>query len=204
MMSDEDTTLKPNRRMNSQSTVRKNMAPARLSLVLLGAALGGFFLPSPSMALSSDSKQPMLVESDDMIYDEGKGETVYTGNVKATQGSLEVTGEKMIVSQPKGEPSQMIMFGKPAKLKQSPDGGGPDNHGMGERADYYPDTGTLILNGNAMTWEGPTPETSQHTVKSEHIEYDTKNSIYKAGTPKSGTHRVHVRVLPKEATESKE
>lgn len=153
-------------------------------------------------ALSSDSKQPFLIESDDMIFDENKGETVYNGNVKATQGSLEVTGDKMIVSQQKGEPSQMIMFGKPARLKQTPDGGGPDNHGLGDRADYFPDTGILILNGNAMTWEGPSPEASEHTVKSEHIEYDTKNSIYKAGAPKSAHHRVHVRVLPKEAKES--
>ena len=169
---------------------------------LLQAALT-LFTPVAS-ALTSDSKQPMLIESDDMIYDEVKGETVYTGNVKATQGSLEVTGEKMIINQQKGEPDQMIMFGKPARLKQTPDGGGPDNHGLGDRADYFPDSGILILNGNAMTWEGPSPETSEHTVKSDHIEYDTKNSIYKAGTPKSAKHRVHVRVLPKESKEPKE
>jgi len=39
-------------------------------------------------ALSSDSKQPMYVESDSVVYDENKGETVYVGNVKASQGSL--------------------------------------------------------------------------------------------------------------------
>lgn len=202
MMSGGDTTLNLRRRNNRR---RSRAAEAALGLLvtLFFQAVLILFTP-PASALTSDSKQPMLIESDDMIYDEGKGETVYTGNVKATQGSLEVTGEKMIINQQKGESDQMIMFGKPARLKQTPDGGGPDNHGLGDRADYFPDTGILILNGNAMTWEGPSPETSEHTVKSEHIEYDTKNSIYKAGTPKSARHRVHVRVLPKEAKEPKE
>jgi lipopolysaccharide export system protein LptA len=50
-----------------------------------------------------------------------------------------------------------------------------------------------------MTWEGPDPSTSEHTVKSDHIEYDTKNSIYKAGSSKSGSRRVHVKIVPKDA-----
>lgn len=202
MMSGGDTTLNLRRLNNRRPSKPTGLAQSRLVPLLIQAAL--MLFTAPVMALTSDSKQPMLIESDDMIYDEGKGETVYTGNVKATQGSLEVTGEKMIINQQKGESDQMIMFGKPARLKQTPDGGGPDNHGLGDRADYFPDSGILILNGNAMTWEGPSPESSEHTVKSDHIEYDTKNSIYKAGTPKTAKHRVHVRVLPKESKEPKE
>jgi len=201
-MSGGDTTLNLRRLNNRRPSKPTGLAQSRLVPLLIQAAL--MLFTAPVMALTSDSKQPMLIESDDMIYDEGKGETVYTGNVKATQGSLEVTGEKMIINQQKGESDQMIMFGKPARLKQTPDGGGPDNHGLGDRADYFPDSGILILNGNAMTWEGPSPESSEHTVKSDHIEYDTKNSIYKAGTPKTAKHRVHVRVLPKESKEPKE
>jgi lipopolysaccharide export system protein LptA len=157
--------------------------------------------PGAADALSSDSKQPMYVESDAVVYDENKGETVYTGNVKASQGSLEVTGDKMIINQQKGQADQMIIYGSPARLKQSPDGGGPDNHGVGKRADYFPDSGILILNGDAMTWEGPNPSTSQHTVKSDHIEYDTKNAIYKAGSSRSGNRRVQVTIIPKSKEE---
>ena len=165
-----------------------------------GLLLTAVLVPGAALALSSDSKQPMYVESDAVVYDENKGETVYTGNVKASQGSLEVTGDKMIINQQKGQADQLIIYGNPARLKQTPDGGGPDNHGIGRRADYFPDSGILILNGDAMTWEGPNPATSQHTVKSEHIEYDTKNSIYKAGSTKSGSRRVQVKIIPKEAS----
>lgn len=176
--------------MHSQQVLR----PA--AVLLLACQV---ILPPAALALSSDSKQPMYVESDSVVYDENKGETIYTGNVKASQGSLEVTGDKMIINQQKGQADQMIIYGNPARLKQTPDGGGPDNHGVGKRADYFPDSGILILNGNAMTWEGPNPDTSEHTVKSDHIEYDTKNSIYKAGSSRSGNRRVQVKIIPKES-----
>ena len=173
--------------------------PARwpLASLLLAAAVAAL-APAPARALSSDSMQPMFIESDAVVFDENKGETVYTGNVTARQGSLEVKGDKMIVNQQKGEADQIIIYGNPARLKQTPDGGGPDNHGIGKRADYFPDSGILILNGDAMTWEGPDPDSSEHTVKSDHIEYDTRNAIYKAGSSRSGSRRVHVRIIPKE------
>ena len=170
------------------------MSPWRL----LAAACMATLSPV-ALSLSSDSKQPMYVESDSVVYDENNGETVYTGAVRARQGSLEVSGDKLIVNQQKGQADQLIVYGNPARLKQTPDGGGPDNHGIGKRADYFPDSGILILNGDAMTWEGPSPETSEHTVKSDHIEYDTHNAIYKAGSSKSGNRRVHVKIIPKEA-----
>ena len=173
----------------------------RVALEVVGPWLIGAFLlvmVSPQvMALTSDSKEPMLIESDDMIFDEAKGETVYNGNVKAHQGSLEAIGSKMILNQQKGQADQVIIYGKPARIKQTPDGGGADNHGEGDRIDYFPDSGILILNGKAITYEGHSPETSEHTVRSEHIEYDTKNSVYKAGSSKSGSRRVHVTILPK-------
>ena len=163
---------------------------------LIGALLLAM-MSTPAMALTSDSKEPMLIESDDMIFDEAKGETVYNGSVKAHQGSLEAIGTKMILNQQKGQADQVIIYGKPARIKQTPDGGGADNHGEAERIDYFPDSGILILNGKGVTYEGHSPETSEHTVRSEHIEYDTKNSVYKAGSTRSGNRRVHVTILPK-------
>lgn len=176
-------------------TAVKRRAAALLLMAGLATA------PPATLALSSDSKQPMFVEADSVVYDENKGETVYTGNVRARQGSLEVSGDKMIINQQKGQADQLIIYGSPARLKQTPDGGGPDNHGIGKRADYFPESGILILNGDAMTWEGPNPATSAHTVKSDHIEYDTKQAIYKAGSSRSGNRRVQVTIIPKDKDE---
>lgn len=170
-------------------------------LVLAGSVsawLIGLTAAGPAAALDSDSKQPMYIEADTATYDEKKGETEYLGEVKATQGSLEALGDKMIIYQAGGKTDKVVIFGKPARIKQTPEGGKEDTHGIGQRAEYFPETGILILYDKAMTWEGPDPATSEHTVTSDRIEYDTKNSLYKAGNPRSGSKRVHVTILPKE------
>lgn len=152
----------------------------------------------PALALDSDSKQPMYIESDTATYDEKKGETTYLGNVKATQGSLEAAGDKMVMYQVNGKTDKIVIWGNPAKIKQTPEGGKEDTHGKGQRAEYFPDTGILILYEKAMTWEGNDPAKSEHVVTSERIEYDTRNALYKAGTSHSSGKRVHVTILPKE------
>lgn len=171
---------------------------ARRILLAVPAILALGLGAAPVLALDTDSKQPMYIESDTATYDEKKGETVYTGTVKATQGSLEALGDKMIVYQKNGKTDKLVIFGNPAKIKQTPNPGKPDNHGLGQRAEYFPDTGILILYDKAMTWEGEDPAKSEHTVHSDRIEYDTRNSLYKAGSPHSGGKRVHVTILPKE------
>lgn len=167
-------------------------------LALLALCL---MMTKPAAALDSDSKQPMYIESNTATYDEKKGETVYVGDVKATQGSLEARGDKMIVYQRDGKTDKIVIYGNPTKIKQTPEGGKQDTHGIGQRADYFPETGVLILYDKAMTWEGPDPAKSEHLVTSDRIEYDTRNSLYKAGNANSGNKRVHVTIQSKEKAE---
>ena len=168
--------------------------------VLPLALLGSWLAAPPALALDSESKQPMYIEADTATYDEKKGETVYVGNVKATQGSLEVLGDKMTVYQKDKKTDKIVILGKPARLKQTPEGGDKDMHGLGQRADFFPETGILILYDKAITWEGPDMATSEHVVRSDRIEYDTRNSLYKAGNATTGSKRVQVTILPKEET----
>lgn len=170
------------------------------ALLLIGCGL----IVDPAAALDSDSKQPMYIEADTATYDEKKGETVYVGDVKATQGSLEALGDKMTIYQVGGKTDKVVIIGKPARIKQTPEGGKQDMHGIGQRAEYFPETGILILYDKAMTWQGPDPAKSEHTVTSDRIEYDTKNSLYKAGSERSGSKRVHVTILPKQEEQAPE
>lgn len=162
--------------------------------VLLGAWL--CLAPGLSTALESDSNQPINIEADAATYNEAKGETIYTGNVHTTQGSLDVIADKMIVYQKSGKTEKIVAFGKPAKLKQTPEPGKPDWHGLGQRAEYFPDTGILVLYDNALAWQGEKADTSDR-VASDRIEYDSRNSVMKAGTPSAGGgRRVHVTLQP--------
>ena len=144
----------------------------------------------PVLALDTDSKQPMYIESDSATYDEGKGMTEYRGNVKYNQGSIESLSDKMIVYQKDGKTERVESFGKPTRIKQTPEPGKPDWHGIGLRSEYFPDSGVLILHEKALAWQG------DNRVSSDRIEYDTKNSVMKAGAA-SGHDRVKV-ILPPE------
>jgi lipopolysaccharide export system protein LptA len=153
---------------------------------------------TPCLALDSDSKQPMYIEADSATHDEGKGETVYIGNVRFTQGSIETLSDKMIVYQKNGKTEKVVNFGNPTRLKQKPEPDKPDWHGTGQRAEYYPDTGLLILFEDALAWQGDDPDSSDR-VASDRIEYDSRKSVMKAGTPNKGGKRVHVTIHPEDS-----
>lgn len=164
-----------------------------LRAALVGSCAACFGLASgPAAALKSDSKQPMYIEANSANYDEKKGETVYIGDVKATQGSLEVYGDKMNVYQKSGKTDKIVVYGNPAKLKQTPDSGKDDFHGTGQWGEYFPNTGVLILYDRAVVWQGG------DTTKSDRIEYDTRNGLFKAGSLSTANKRVHVILQPKE------
>ena len=156
----------------------------------------------PALALDSDSKQPMYIEADTATYDEGKGQTVYVGKVRFSQGSLESQSDKMVVYQKDGKTDRIETFGNPAHVKQTPEPGKPPWNGIGQRAEFFPDTGILILHDKAMAWQGDKPETSDRVV-SERIEYDSHNSVMKAGLPSSKGDRVHVTLQPEKDEEPK-
>jgi len=172
----------------------KRINQALLSGLL--ATAGAF----PVLALDSDSKQPMYIEADTATYDEGKGQTVYLGNVRFNQGSLESQSDKMVVYQKDGKTDRIETFGNPTHVKQTPEPGKPPWNGIGQRAEFFPETSVLILHDKAMAWQGDKPETSDR-VTSDRIEYDSKKSVMKAGLPASRGDRVHVTLQPKKDEE---
>jgi len=156
-----------------------------------------------SQALDSDSKQPMYIEADSATYDEAKGETVYIGNVHTTQGSLDVQSDRMNVYQKNGKTDKIVAFGNPARIKQTPEPGKPDWHGTGQRAEYFPETGILILYDKALAWQGDKADSSDR-VASDRIEYDSKKSVMRAGaSTNSGGKRVHVTLQPEKSSDPK-
>jgi len=150
---------------------------------------------SHAWGLDTDSKQPMYIEADSATYDEGKGLTTYTGNVRFSQGSLESLSDKMVVYQKDGKTEKIETFGNPSRIRQTPEAGKPPWNGIGKRAEFFPDTGILVLHEKAMAWQGDKPESSDR-VTSERIEYDSQKSVMKAGLPASRGDRVHVTIQP--------
>jgi lipopolysaccharide export system protein LptA len=164
----------------------------KLLLALLLAFYGtGVF------ALESDKDQPITIDSNTATYDDATSTSIYTGNVISVQGSLRVESDKLVVYFKDGDAEKLVFTGNKAKFKQTPKEGDDDITGEALTGEYYPKKNLLLLKEKATVWQG------NGTYSSELIEYDSRNSMVKAGETKSDAKRVHVTLQPKSAADKK-
>lgn len=123
---------------------------------------------STAHALSSDRNKPATIEADEVEFDFRTGKRTYKGNVIVTQGTLRITGEKMVVQydQDNNQIESATSWGEPATFKQRPDGKEHDVYGKGNTIILNEIENTLTLVENAsMTQAG-------NTAKGREIVYD--------------------------------
>ena len=178
-----------NMRQNRQSQHHFNC-------VSVAALITLFMSSSQTFALESDSKQAIMIDSNGASYDEKSQLSIYTGNVIATQGSIRVNSDKLVVHLKEGAPEKLVFTGKMAKFKQTPSPGSADITGQAETGEFYPKRNLLLLINNATVWQG------SGTYSSDFIEYDIKTSLVKAGdrdddNANNSKQRVHVVIQPK-------
>ena len=178
-----------NMRQNRQSQHHFNT-------VSVAALITLFMSSSQAFALESDSKQAIMIDSNGASYDEKSQLSIYTGNVIATQGSIRVNSDKLVVHLKEGAPEKLVFTGKMAKFKQTPSPGSADIAGQAEIGEFYPKRNLLLLINNATVWQG------SGTYSSDLIEYDIKTSLVKAGdrdddNANNSKQRVHVVIQPK-------
>jgi len=163
-----------------------------MSLINKIAGLSLLLLSCAASALESDSEQPIYIDSNNAVYDEKAQISTYTGNVVATQGSIKIDGDQLVVYLKDGNITKLIATGKPSKFQQLPGVGKDMMYGEGLINEFYPDQNLLIFMKNASVWQGDAKQSS------EYIQYDTKNSLLKAGEPTSDGKRVHSVIKPKQ------
>jgi len=119
-------------------------------------------------ALESDRSQPATIEADEVEFDFRTGTRTYKGNVVVVQGTLRITGEKLVIqySNENEQIEKATSWGNPATFKQRPDGKDHDVYGEGDEIvlDQIDNTLTLIENA-VMTQAG-------NTAKGNRIVYD--------------------------------
>ncbi len=142
-------------------------------------------------ALESDSEQPIVIDSNNAVYDEKTDTSTYTGTVHAVQGSIKIDADKLVVYMKEGNIDHLIATGVPSKFRQLPEVGKEEMFGEGLINEFYPDKNLLIFRKNASVWQGDAKQSS------EYIEYDTKDSLLKAGESASDGKRVHSVIKPK-------
>ena len=89
--------------MNLNNPLHKSLFRSGLFALLL--------LPQLTMALPSDREKPIEIESDCARIDNGKGVSIYSGEVIMTQGTTRITGDKVTVYSTKNEVQKIIATG---------------------------------------------------------------------------------------------
>lgn len=149
------------------------------------------FSATIAYALESDSEQPVYIDSNNAVYDEKAETSTYVGNVVATQGTIRIDADQLVVHLKNGNIGKLVATGKPSRFKQLPGVGKEEMHGEGLINEFYPEKNLLIFKQQASVWQGEAKQSS------DYIEYDTKNSLLKAGEGSSDGKRVHSVIKPK-------
>ena len=175
------------------------------SRLLLEVLLWVAVIGQPDYALSTDIEQPIEIEADAGEFDESAGRTVYTGNVIVTQGTLRMTGDRLIAN---FDDNRVIidayLTGTPATFHQTPDGGKQDIDAVGKKIEYHPRRNLIFVIEQARLTQG------ERVFEGYRINYDTKRSIItgtgtkpgatQAGAPAGKSGRVKVVIPPKKRT----
>lgn len=153
-----------------------------LSLLLL--------FPFNGYALSEDSNKPINIKADSVTINEKTGISIYTGNVVFTQGSLVLNGSKIVIHQPDGSITKILVNGNPARFQQEQDDSPDIVHAKAEKMKYVTKDERVYLSKNASVWQG------DNLLKGNEIEYNTRNSTVTAQKSSNNTNRVHVVIEP--------
>ncbi|CAV20030.1 hypothetical protein VS_2755 [Vibrio atlanticus] len=124
---------------------RVDMKLSHLSLLALTLAASNVY------ALSSDSEQPVYIDSDSQQLDMKSNQVTFLGDVNLKQGSININADKVIVTRNavNGEIEEIQGFGKPATFSQLTDDG-KTLYGEADDLHYQLIADRLIMTKNAM------------------------------------------------------
>ncbi|MBI3479802.1 MAG: lipopolysaccharide transport periplasmic protein LptA [Nitrosomonadales bacterium] len=163
--------------------------------------LTAFLLPllpwaTSCLAESADRNEPIRLEADQVLMDDAQQLSTFTGNVRLTQGTLLIRGDKIIVAQDKDGFKRATASGNTAEFRQKREGADGYVEGYGNSIEYDTRTESLDLHQNARL------KRDQDEVSGEHISYNVKTEIFRVngGNASPGTpppQRVRAVLQPK-------
>jgi lipopolysaccharide export system protein LptA len=160
--------------------------------LLLATALLAAVAASPfAFGKSTDRNQPMDIAADrtDAMLGDDSDSTLY-GNVRITQGSLQVEADKAVIHRKGGDITQVVLTGAPATMKQVADNGEP-MMARAQKIVYTLSSEVIVLSGDVAI------EQPRGNLRGQTVKYDLNTGRLDGGGDGS---RVQMRILPKSGT----
>ncbi|AEW44739.1 lipopolysaccharide transport periplasmic protein LptA [Serratia symbiotica str. 'Cinara cedri'] len=154
-----------------------------------------FVISSPSMALKSDSNQPIAINSMKQLLDIQNNISIFTDNVIIKQGTINIRADKVVTFRSVGDKKKIYIkaFGDPVNLYQMQDNGKPIA-GCAQQVQYEAPTQLFTLTGNAYLQE------LGNSIKGDSITYLAQQQKMQAFSNK-GKH-VTTILLPSQLKET--
>lgn len=147
-------------------------------------------LNSNVLAVSDTATVPIDIAADSVEIDESHNTSTYTGTVEASQGSMHLWADHVVVQhQPSRQPERIVATGAPVRYQQQ-EQNGQTVQAESARIEYDVIKGEIILIGDAKLTR------SHDTFSSDRIFYDRKQGVIKAGTSAQGRQRVRISIVP--------
>ncbi|MDH4286373.1 MAG: lipopolysaccharide transport periplasmic protein LptA [Gallionella sp.] len=123
----------------------------------------------------ADHEKPITLEADQVLVDDAQQISTFTGNVRLSQGSLLIRGDKIVVTQDKNGFKYATAYGNTAEFRQKREGYDGQVEGYAERIVYDTQAETLDLYKQARL------KRDRDEVRGEHITYSAKTEIFQVG-----------------------
>jgi len=161
------------------------------------AGLSFMLLASPLAARDSDNEQPIAIEADNLELRELEKISIYTGNVRLKQGSLEISSERLVIHfNDAGDLVLMEMAGTPARLRRL-DNDNREMRGQALKINYRESESLLELVDQARFSH------AGDTIESSLILINTDDNNIQAGSSDSDE-RVKMLIKPRNDANSAE
>ena len=168
-----------------KATFSRKTEPCRLIQAAMAMLLASLLLSAPALAgetrspvkkqvKQQDTPEKIHIDADHMKLNIASGNSVYTGNVKITQGDLVLTGDRVTLTHIDNRLQKFTVIGKPARYNHVTEDG-QSIIAESNQMVYTAAENRLVMTRNARL------EQPDHLVSSQKIIYDTLNKIVMAG-----------------------
>ena len=154
-------------------------------------------LAAPAVAEKADRDKPVNLEADKVTIDDSRQIALFEGNVVLTQGTLQIRGDRMQVSQDKDGFRHGTTWGNLAYFRQKREGFEEYIEGWAERIEYDGRAESMQMFNRAQLKRG------QDEVRGNYISYDARSEFFqvtggaKDAAPGDSEGRVRAVIQPK-------